>query len=47
MEVEKKGVSPISSWFRDKILSILLPVFAGKGQDWIYNYEIKWDENSN
>jgi 2-polyprenyl-6-methoxyphenol hydroxylase-like FAD-dependent oxidoreductase len=43
----KKGVSPISSWFRDKILSILLPVFAGKGQDWIYNYEIKWDENSN
>ena len=38
----KKELSPVGSWFRDRFLSLLLPVFAGKGQDWIHGYEINW-----
>lgn len=40
----KKEIGPVASWFRDKVLSMLLPIFAGKGQDWIFQYEITWDE---
>ena len=40
----KKELGPAASWLRDKLLSIVLPVFAGKGQDWIHGYEIQWDE---
>ncbi len=39
----KKELSPVACWFRDKFLSIALPLFAGKGQDWIHGYEIHWD----
>jgi 2-polyprenyl-6-methoxyphenol hydroxylase-like FAD-dependent oxidoreductase len=39
----KKELGPLASWFRDRFLSILLPKFAGKGQDWIHGYEINWD----
>lgn len=40
----KKEIGPRVAWFRDRILSILLPLFAGKGQDWIHGYEIRWDK---
>ncbi|MFH7819148.1 FAD-dependent oxidoreductase [Neobacillus thermocopriae] len=39
----KKELNPVACWFRDKFLSIALPIFAGKGQDWIHGYEIHWD----
>ncbi|MBE4909237.1 FAD-dependent monooxygenase [Bacillus luteolus] len=38
----KKELSKVACWFRDRFLSILLPIFAGKGQEWIHGYEIKW-----
>ncbi|GFZ84925.1 hypothetical protein GCM10010978_26470 [Compostibacillus humi] len=40
----KKEIGPRAAWFRDRILSILFPLFAGKGQDWIHGYEIRWDK---
>lgn len=39
----KKEISAVAAWFRDQFLSLLLPIFAGKGQDWIFNFDIRWD----
>ncbi|NSL53188.1 FAD-dependent monooxygenase [Calidifontibacillus erzurumensis] len=39
----KKEFGPIACWFRDRFLSILLPLFASRGQEWIHGYEIPWD----
>lgn len=41
----KKELSAVASWFRDRFLTILLPLFAGEGQDWIHRYQIDWDSN--
>ncbi|PJZ48134.1 FAD-dependent oxidoreductase [Leptospira saintgironsiae] len=35
----KKKLSPIGCWIRDRILTLALPSFAKKGQDWMYRYE--------
>lgn len=35
----KKKLSPVGCWIRDRILTLALPSFAKKGQDWMYNYE--------
>ncbi|TGK06747.1 FAD-dependent monooxygenase [Leptospira semungkisensis] len=35
----KKKLSPIGCWIRDRILTIVLPKFAVKGQDWLYQYD--------
>ncbi|TGL33901.1 FAD-dependent monooxygenase [Leptospira koniambonensis] len=35
----KKKLSPLGCWIRDKFLTLALPSFAKKGQDWMYRYE--------
>ena len=43
---EGKRVSksnPIASWFRDRFMSLGISLFAERGQDWMYNYRIIWD----
>jgi len=38
----KKELSAVACWFRDRVMRIMLPIFAGKGQDWIHRYQIEW-----
>lgn len=40
----KKELGAIACWFRDRFLRLMLPIFAGKGQDWIHSYQIDWEQ---
>lgn len=41
---DKKELTPFSAWIRDQILSIVLPLFGERGNRWIYQYKIDWDQ---
>jgi 2-polyprenyl-6-methoxyphenol hydroxylase-like FAD-dependent oxidoreductase len=36
-------LNPITSWIRDQFMSVALSLFAERGQNWMYNYRITWD----
>ncbi len=35
----KKKMGPIGCWVRDTMLTLVLPVFVPKGQEWMYQYD--------
>lgn len=40
----KKTQSPISIWFRVRMLSLFISLFGAQSQDWMFNYTIAWKD---
>jgi 2-polyprenyl-6-methoxyphenol hydroxylase-like FAD-dependent oxidoreductase len=40
----KKTQSPISIWFRERMLSLFMSLFGAQSQDWMFNYTIAWKD---
>ncbi|MFV8827498.1 FAD-dependent oxidoreductase [Alkalihalobacterium sp. APHAB7] len=38
----KKEMTPVSAWIRDRMLSIIFPLFVDKGNRWKYEYKVDW-----
>jgi 2-polyprenyl-6-methoxyphenol hydroxylase-like FAD-dependent oxidoreductase len=39
----KKTLSPTAAWIRDLVILILMRVWGGRMNDWMYSYKIAWE----
>jgi 2-polyprenyl-6-methoxyphenol hydroxylase-like FAD-dependent oxidoreductase len=42
----KQEITPFAAWIRDRMLSVVLPLFAERGNHWVYRHKIKWEAES-
>jgi len=40
---QRVEMGPLGCWLRDRVLSVVLPLFGERNLDWMYNYRIAWD----
>jgi 2-polyprenyl-6-methoxyphenol hydroxylase-like FAD-dependent oxidoreductase len=40
---QRVEMGPLGCWLRDRLLSVVLPLFGERNLDWMYNYRIAWD----
>ena len=37
-------LGPLGCWLRDRMLSVVLPLFGARSLDWMYSYHVDWNE---
>jgi len=40
---QRVEMGPLGCWLRDRVLSVVLPLFGERNLNWMYNYRIAWD----